>query len=107
MSAESIIQNCKKIFVDEMSSFCQNDEAEKAFDEFFEKLRNLDFSEVQDEKEAIDNLSEIGITPELMAYFKKTTLSMTRPFHLKNASEMECVLAKSFVVLNKSSTKVR
>ena len=37
--------------------------------------------------------------------FSKTTLSMTQPFHLKNTSKMDCVLAKSFVVLNKGRTK--
>ena len=51
--------------------FFQNNEAEKAFDEAFEKARNLDFSGVHDDKEAIDHICEkYEISPGLAAYFK-------------------------------------
>ena len=57
--------------LDELSCCSQNNEAEKVFDETFEKARNLDFSEVYDEKEAIDQICEkLEIRPDLVAYFK-------------------------------------
>ena len=71
MWSESKIQNFKKIILDELGCFFQNNKAEKAFDEAFEKARNLDFSGVHDDKEAIDHICEkFEISPELAAYFK-------------------------------------
>ena len=62
MWSESEIHNFKKIFLDELGCYFQNNEAEKVFDETFEKARNLDFSEVHDEK--------LETRPELAAYLK-------------------------------------
>ena len=71
MLSESGIHNFKKIFLDELGCYSQNNKAEKVFDERFEKARNLDFSEVHDEKEAIDQICEkLEIRPELAAYLK-------------------------------------
>ena len=69
MWTESEIQNFKNIFLDETSGYGHQDEAEKFFDESFEKVRNLDF---QDKEEAIDKLFEILETPaEVVAFFKR------------------------------------
>ena len=56
MWSEREIHNLKKIVLEELGRFFQNNEAEKAFDEGFEKARNLDFSGVHDDKEAIDRI---------------------------------------------------
>ena len=58
MLSESEIHNFKKIVLDELGCYSQNNEAEKVFDEALEKVRNLDFSEVHDEKEALDLICE-------------------------------------------------
>ena len=72
MWPESEIQNCKKIFLDEMRRYSQNNEAEKVFDEMFEKARNLDFSELHDEKEVIDKMSEkLEIFPRIHGVFQR------------------------------------
>ena len=84
MWSESEINNFKKIFLDELGCYSQNIEAEKVFDETFEKARNLDFSEVHDEK--------LEMHPDLAAYLK-TTLLMTWPLQMKKTSEMQCVLS--------------
>ena len=70
MWSESEIQIFKKIFLDEMCCYSQNNKAEKEFDKMFEKLRNLDFSELHDE-EVIDKIFEkFEIPPEPTAFFK-------------------------------------
>ena len=69
MWTKSEIQNFKNILLDETRGYCHQDEAEKVFDESFEKVRNLDF---QDKEEAIDKLFEILETPaEVVAFFKR------------------------------------
>ena len=68
MWTESEIQNFKNIFLDETLCYGHQDEAEKVFDESFEKVRNLDF---QDKEELIDKLFETLETPaEFVAFFK-------------------------------------
>ena len=53
------------------SCYSQNYEAGKVIDETLEKARNLDFSEVHDEKEAIDQIFEkLEIRPERLVYLK-------------------------------------
>ena len=100
MLSESEIHNFKKIFLDEMGCYSRNNEAEKAFDESFEKVRNLDFSEVHDEKEAIDQFCEkFEIRPELAAYFKDNFF-MTWTLQMKKTSEVYRVL--SWVTLTKN-----
>ena len=75
--------------LDELSCCSQNNEAEKVFDETFEKARNLDFSEVHDEKEAIDQICEkLEIRPDLVAYFKDNffvDLGLTNKENFRNA----------------------
>ena len=76
MWSESEIQNYKKIFLDEVSCYGHDNEAEKAFDETFERVRNLDFSEFQDKEEAIDKLFETLETPaEFVAFFKDSLVN--------------------------------
>ena len=71
MWSESEIHNFKKNFLDELGCYSQNNEAEKEFDEMFEKARHLDLSEVHDEKEALDQIFEkLKIRPELASYYK-------------------------------------
>ena len=71
MWSESEIQNFKKIVSDQLGHFFRINEAEKAFEKGIEKARNLDFSGVHDNKEAIDHICEkCEISPELGAYFK-------------------------------------
>ena len=88
MWSESEIYNFKKIFLDEMCCYSQNNEAEKVFDETFEKARNLDFSEVHDQKEAIDQMCEkLEMPPELAAYFKDNFVNdpaLTNEEHFRN-----------------------
>ena len=68
MWTESEIQNCKKIFLEEVGC---NDKAEKVFDETFERVRNLDFSEFHDREDMIDKMSEILEMPaKNKAFFK-------------------------------------
>ena len=69
MWTESEIQNFKNIFLDETRGYGHQDEAEKRFDETFEKVRNLDF---QDKEKAIHKLSEILETPaEVVAFLNR------------------------------------
>ena len=76
MWSESEIQNFKKIFLDEVSCYGHDDEAEKVFDKTLERVRNLDFSEFQD-KEAIEKLFEtVVISAEDVASFKETLESV-------------------------------
>ena len=71
MWSESEIQNFKKIVSDQLGHFFQNNKAEKTFEKGIEKARNLDFSGVHDDKEAIDHICEkCERSPELGAYFK-------------------------------------
>ena len=66
MWTESEIQNFKKIFLDETHCYGHQDVAEKVFDETYEKVRNLDFSEFQNKEEAIGKMLE---TLEMPAEF--------------------------------------
>ena len=60
------IQNCKTIFLGEFRHYSQNDKAEKVFDEQFEKIRSLDFSELHD----VDSIFEkFEMSPELASFF--------------------------------------
>ena len=64
MWTESEIQNCKKIFVDELGCYSQKDKAEKMLDELFEKVRSQDFYD-------LDSICEkLEMEPELAAFFK-------------------------------------
>ena len=73
MWTESEIQNFKTIFLDETLCYGHQDEAEKVFDESFEKVRNLDF---QDKEELIDKLFETLETPaELVAFLKDNVVN--------------------------------
>ena len=107
MWSESEIHNFKKIFLDEARRYCQNNEAEKVFDEMFEKVldemcemfekaRSLDFSELHDEKEAIDKMSEkLEMLPGLKAFFKDNIVidpGLSPEEHFKNGLR----LAKEF-----------
>ena len=87
MWTESEIKNCKKIFLDEIRRCSQNnkaemlEKAEKVFDEMIEKARNLDFSEIHDEKEVIEKMSEkLETPPELTAFFKRQLCQWLGPF---------------------------
>ena len=76
------------------SCYSQNYEAGKVIDETLEKARNLDFSEVHDEKEAIDQIFEkLEIRPELLVYLKDNFFFMTWTIQMKKTSEMYCVLS--------------
>ena len=105
MWSEIEFENLKKIFLEEVGCSSLNKGEEKEFYEKFETGRNLDLSEVHDEKEAIDQICEkLEIPLELAAFFKDNFVNdpaLSPEEHLK----IECVLAKSFFVLNKSGTK--
>ena len=72
MWTESEIQNFKSIFLDETRCYDRN-EAEKVFDESFERVRNLDF---QDKESVIDKLCETLETPaEFVAFLKANVVN--------------------------------
>ena len=64
MLTESEIQNCKKIFVDEIGCYSQKDKAEKMLDEMFEKVRSQGFYDFGSICEKLE------MSPELTAFFK-------------------------------------
>ena len=71
MWSESETHNFKKTFLDEVRCYSQNNEGEKLFDEMLEKVRNLDFSEIHNEKEAIFQIFEKFEMPLEHAAFLK------------------------------------
>ena len=65
MFTESEIQNFKKIFLDEICCTSGKAEAEKIFDEKFEKTRSIN------QHDDLDSICEkLEMKPELKAYFK-------------------------------------
>ena len=88
MWSESEIHNYKKILHDELPGYFQNNRAEEAFDEMLEKARNLNSSELLDEKEAIDEFCEkLEAPPKLATYLKdKINLDpcLTNEEHFRN-----------------------
>ena len=98
MWSESEIQNLKKIALDEVGRFLQNNEAEKAFDEAIEKARNLDFSGLHYDKESFDYICEKSeICPDMAAYFKDNLsydLDLTGEEKFRNVMR----LAKEYLV---------
>ena len=75
-----------------MRCYSQNNKAEKEFDEVYEKLRNLDFSELHVE-EVIDQMFEkFEIPPEEVAYFKDNFVvdpDLSLEEHFKNGVRLE------------------
>ena len=98
MWSESEIQNLKKIALDEVGRFLQNNEAEKAFDEAIEKARNLDFSGLHYDKESFDYICEkCEICPDMAAYFNDNLsydLDLTGEEKFRNVMR----LAKEYLV---------
>ena len=73
MWPESEIQNCKNIFLDETLCFCQNDEAEKAFNETLEKIKNIFvFSELHEKRDEV--YEKLGIPDELKAVLENADI---------------------------------
>ena len=104
MWSESEIKNFKKIFLDETHCYSGNNKAEKAFDESFGEMKNLDFSELHDEKEVIDKMFEVlEMPPKLAAYFKDNFVNdpaLSLEEHFKKGLR----LGEENFVLNKCST---
>ena len=97
MWSEIEFENFKKIFLEEVGCSSLNKEEEKEFYEKFETGRNLDLSEVHDEKEAIDQICEkLEIPLELAALLKENFVydpALSPEEHFKNGVR----LGKEFV----------
>ena len=88
MWSESKFENLKKTFLEEVGCSSLNKEEEKEFYEMFETARNLDFSEIHDKKELIDQICEkLEMPLELAAFFKDNFVNdpaLSPEEHFKN-----------------------